>query len=152
MPGNARTIIQVLKTNPAGAVAAWAAFKLCFSLGSPGVEHQELSTPANCVFCDIVAGRSPAKVRYLDEDIIVFVNRLTWVPVMLLVVPKKHYSQLELWNSGILNRLGKVAAEIGCMYSVGGFRILSNFGPDGMQSQSHGHLHVVGGTPLIEYA
>ena len=111
-----------------------------------------MSTPADCVFCEIIAGRSPARIRYLDEDIIVIVNRLTWVPVMLLVMPKKHYSQLELWNSGLLNQLGKVAAEMGCMYSVGGFRILSNFGPDGMQSQSHGHLHVVGGTRLIEYA
>ena len=111
-----------------------------------------MSSSANCVFCEIVAGRSPAKVRYLDEDIIVIVNRLTWVPVMLLVMPKKHYTQLELWNSGLLNRLGSVAAEMGCMYSVGGFRILSNFGPDGMQSQSHGHLHVVGGTRLMEYA
>ena len=115
-------------------------------------EYQELSSSSNCVFCEIVAGRSPAKVRYLDEDIIVIVNRLTWVPVMLLVMPKKHYTQLELWNSGLLNRLGSVAAEMGCMYSVGGFRILSNFGPDGMQSQSHGHLHVVGGTRLMEYA
>jgi len=115
-------------------------------------EYQELSSSSNCVFCEIVAGRSPAKVRYLDEDIIVIVNRLTWVPVMLLVMPKKHYTQLELWNSGLLNRLGSVAAEMGCKYSVGGFRILSNFGPDGMQSQSHGHLHVVGGTRLMEYA
>ena len=111
-----------------------------------------MNTRADCVFCEIIAGRSPAKIRYLDEDIMVIVNRLTWVPVMLLVMPKKHYSQLELWNSGLLNRLGTVAAEMGCMYSVNGFRILSNFGPDGMQSQSHGHLHVIGGTHLGPYA
>jgi diadenosine tetraphosphate (Ap4A) HIT family hydrolase len=33
-----------------------------------------------------------------------------------------------------------------------GFRILSNFGPDGLQSQSHAHIHVIGGMPLGEYA
>ena len=111
-----------------------------------------MSQPSNCVFCDIVANRSPAKVRYLDEDIIVIVNKLTWVPLMLLVMPKKHMSQLELWSSGLLNRMGSVAADMGCMYSWNGFRILSNFGPDGMQSQSHGHLHVIGGTNLGPYA
>ena len=37
------------------------------------------------------------------------------------------------------------------MYSPNGFRILSNFGYDGLQSQSHGHLHVVGGTFLGHY-
>jgi diadenosine tetraphosphate (Ap4A) HIT family hydrolase len=33
-----------------------------------------------------------------------------------------------------------------------GFRVLSNFGTDAMQSQPHGHVHVIGGTYLGEYA
>ena len=111
-----------------------------------------MSSPSNCVFCEIIAARSPAKIRYLDEDIIVFVNKLTWVPLMLLVMPKKHMGQLEMWSSGLMTRLGSVAVDMGCMYSVNGFRVLSNFGPDGMQSQSHGHLHVIGGTHLGPYA
>ncbi len=36
--------------------------------------------------------------------------------------------------------------------AINGFRILSNFGHDGMQSQSHGHLHVIGGANLGPYA
>ncbi len=111
-----------------------------------------MTNPASCVFCDIVAGRSPARIRYLDEEIIVFVNKLTWVPLMLLVMPKKHMSQIEMWSSGLLGRLGNVAVDIGCMYAPNGFRILSNFGYDGMQSQGHGHLHVIGGTHLGPYA
>ncbi len=105
-----------------------------------------------CVFCQIVADQSPASVRYLDEEIIVIVNRLTWVPLMLLVMPKEHMSQLEMWSSGLMARLGSVAAEMGCMHAPHGFRILSNFGHDGMQSQTHGHLHVIGGTHLGPYA
>jgi len=111
-----------------------------------------LTTVPNCVFCEIIAGTSPSKIRYLDEDLIVIVNRLTWVPVMLLVMPKEHMSQLEMWSSGLMTRMGRVATDMGCMYSVNGFRILSNFGPDGMQSQSHGHLHVIGGANLGPYA
>jgi len=111
-----------------------------------------VSDPSNCVFCEIVAGRSPARIRYLDNDIIVIVNKLTWVPVMLLVMPKKHMGQIEMWSSGLMPRLGDVAVEMGCIYSVNGFRILSNFGHDGMQSQSHGHLHMIGGTHLGPYA
>ena len=111
-----------------------------------------MTTVPNCVFCEIIEGRSPSRIRYLDEELIVIVNRLTWVPVMLLVMPKKHMSQLEMWSSGLMTRMGGVATEMGCMYSVNGFRILSNFGPDGMQSQSHGHLHVIGGTHLGPYA
>ena len=105
-----------------------------------------------CVFCEIVAGREPARVRYLDNDIIAIVNRLTWVPIMLLVMPRRHMSQLEMWSSGLLTRIGDVATTLGCMYCPNGFRILSNFGYDGLQSQSHGHLHVIGGQYLGHYA
>ena len=110
-----------------------------------------MRTESNCVFCQIVAGKSPARVRYLDNDIIVIVNRLDWVPLMLLVMPKEHLSQIGMWDSGLLPRLGKLAVDMGAMYAPNGFRILSNFGRDGLQSQSHGHLHVVGGTFLGHY-
>ena len=112
---------------------------------------EPLKTDPNCVFCQIVAGKSPARVRYLDNDIIVIVNRLDWVPLMLLVMPKEHLSQIGMWDSGLLPRLGRLAVDMGAMYSPNGFRILSNFGRDGLQSQSHGHLHVVGGTFLGHY-
>ncbi len=111
-----------------------------------------MTVAPNCVFCKIVAGEEPARIRYLDEDIIVIVNKLTWVPVMLLVMPKQHMSQLEVWSSGLINRMGSIATDLGCMFAPNGFRILSNFGYDGLQSQSHGHLHVIGGTYLGHYA
>ena len=66
-----------------------------------------MTTPSDCVFCEIVGNRSPAKVRYLDEDIIVIVNRLTWVPLMLLVMPKRHMRQSDMWSSGLMPRLGE---------------------------------------------
>ena len=37
-----------------------------------------------CVFCEIVAGREPADILYETDDVMVFRNRLRWVPVMLL--------------------------------------------------------------------
>lgn len=105
-----------------------------------------------CVFCEIVAGKEPATVRYEDEDIIVIDNRLHWVPVMLLVMPKKHVNQDDLWYDGLAARLGKIAYQMGVTYCPNGFRLLSNFGRDAMQSQDHGHIHVIGGTHLGPYA
>ena len=111
-----------------------------------------MSQSAGCVFCEIAAYREPARYRYVDDDIIVIVNRLTWVPMMLLVMPKEHLSQVQMWSSPLMQKLGDVAVEMGCVFAPDGFRILSNFGRDGMQSQSHGHLHVIGGTHLGPYA
>ncbi len=94
-----------------------------------------------CVFCDIVAGIEPASVRYEDDEVIVFDNVLGWTRLMLLAVPKQHKSQSEVWSH--LGRLGRVAVEQGRKYAPEGFRILSNFGGFGMQSQPHGHLHIL---------
>ena len=104
----------------------------------------------HCTFCQIVARREPADILYEDGEVLVFWNRLRWVPVMLLVVPKTHRSQAELWRD--MGRVGEIAVRMGQEHCPGGFRILSNFGYEGMQSQEHGHVHVLGGTFLGEYA
>jgi histidine triad (HIT) family protein len=105
-----------------------------------------------CVFCEIIARREPARIEYEDDDVVVFHNVLNWVPVMLLSVPRQHLTQGELWTSPLLEKVGSAAAEQGARLCPGGFRLLSNFGRDAMQSQAHAHVHVIGGTFLGEYA
>ena len=103
-----------------------------------------------CTFCDIIARRAEADVLYEDEEVMVFRNRLHWVPVMLLAVPKRHVSQAELWQD--MGRVGEIAVRMGRQHCPNGFRLLSNFGYEAMQSQEHAHVHVLGGTFLGEYA
>ena len=107
---------------------------------------------AGCVFCEIVAGRSAANVRYEDDEIIAIDNQLKWVPVMFLVIPKVHMTQQDLWSNGIMARVGQIAIDLGARHCPRGYRLLSNFGADAMQSQEHGHVHVLGGTYLGPYA
>jgi histidine triad (HIT) family protein len=96
-----------------------------------------------CVFCNIIAGREPAQVLYEDAEVIVFRNVLRWLPMMLLTAPKAHLSQEELWSDA--SHAGHVAATMGRRYCPGGFRLVSNFGWDALQSQPHAHIHVLGG-------
>ena len=120
--------------------------------------HDEAGAPAPgrppvvryCTFCQIVARQEPAEILYEDEEVVVFRNRLRWVPVMLLVVPRRHVTQEELWRD--MGRVGEVAVQMGMAHCPKGFRLLSNLGSDAMQSQEHGHVHVLGGTFLGEYA
>jgi len=101
-----------------------------------------------CPFCEILARRSPANIRYEDEQVIVIDNILKWVPVM----PQSHVTQSQLWGSDLMATVGRVAVDMGERSCPGGYRLLSNFGDDAMQSQEHGHLHVLGGTFLGQYA
>ena len=88
---------------------------------------------------------------YQDDDVIVIKNRLRWVPVMLLVMPKKHMSQEQMWQDPVMARVADVAVQMGKAHCTGGFRLLSNFGHEAMQSQAHGHLHVLGGAHMGRY-
>lgn len=102
-----------------------------------------------CVFCEIIARREPAEILYESETVIAIRNVLRWVPIMFLVMPKEHLTQSELWED--LGEVGVVARDLGTANCPRGFRLLSNFGPHGMQSQEHAHVHVLGGTFLGEY-
>ena len=111
-----------------------------------------MTQETNCIFCNIAAGNEPATILYEDDEVIAIRNVLNWTPVMLLVMPKQHMTQQELWSSPIMQRVGAVATEVGAERCPGGFRLLSNFGHDAMQSQQHGHLHLLGGMYLGPYA
>ena len=50
-----------------------------------------------------------------------------------------------------LRQMASLAVRMGQEHSPGGFRILSNFGQEALQTQQHGHLHVVGGSRLGRY-
>ena len=92
-----------------------------------------------------------AVVYYQDDEVMVIRNKLDWVPIMLLVIPKKHMSQEEMWQNPIIAKLADIAVNMGKEYCPEGFRLLSNFGYQAMQSQPHGHLHVLGGTQMGRY-
>jgi diadenosine tetraphosphate (Ap4A) HIT family hydrolase len=103
-----------------------------------------------CVFCNIIAGLEPGNIVYEDDEMVVIQNVLRWAPIMLLAMTKRHTTQAELWD-GPIGHVGKVAAELGRKLCPGGFRLVSNFGYDAMQSQEHGHLHIIGGMFLGHY-
>ena len=63
-----------------------------------------------CTFCEIVAKREPADIVLETDNVLVFRNRLRWVPVMLLAVPKRHITQAELWRD--MGEVGAAAIEV----------------------------------------
>ena len=106
---------------------------------------------SECDFCGIINGRMERTIRYEDDDLLVFKNMLTWVPVMLLVVPRKHMTQHEFWRSPLFARASALAVDIAQEDAPDGFRFVSNFGEQAAQTQMHGHLHVLGGGELGLY-
>ena len=104
-----------------------------------------------CQFCRIVAGESPARIVHEDDDVLVIHNVLNWVPVMLLAMPRRHMTQEQMWRDPVMAIVAEAAVRAGKEQCPRGFRLLSNFGPEAMQSQPHAHLHVLGGTQMGRY-
>src|SRR5207237_2371195 len=108
--------------------------------------------PYACTFCEIVERREPADILYEDDEVMVFRNRLRWVPVMLLTIPKRHMTQAELWADvgrvgeiavrmgrrhmtqaelwADVGRVGEVAVRMGQEHCARGLRLVSNVGDD----------------------
>ena len=48
----------------------------------------------DCIFCQIIAGKLPANIRYEDEDMMAFDDVNPSAPIHVLVIPKKHIESL----------------------------------------------------------
>lgn len=104
-----------------------------------------------CRFCAIAAGLTDEQKVYEDEYAYAFVDAHPVMPVHVLVVPKKHYTDLA---DGIpddeLGHLFNAVNEVACIMGIDktGFRTIVNTGCDAQQSVFHLHIHVLGGAMM----
>lgn len=103
----------------------------------------------NCIFCKIGRKEIPSTVVYEDEHLLAFKDLNPVAPVHVLIIPKVHLDSLDDMDAEhmpmighILNTVKVIAKECGL---EGGYRLVSNCGPDGGQTVGHLHFHLVGG-------
>ena len=105
---------------------------------------------ADCLFCSIAAGEIPADVVIETDEVVAFNDINPAAPTHVLVIPKRHVAsaaELETDDARLLGALFDVAAQVGRAID-GGWRLVTNVGPDAGQSVFHLHFHVLGGRPL----
>ncbi len=105
---------------------------------------------ADCLFCQIVAGTTPTKKIYEDEQVLAFDDINPQAPVHVLVIPTRHVVSLDDTQDSDAALLGqlmvvcaKIARERGL--DVSGYRVVANTGREAGQTVFHLHLHVLGG-------
>lgn len=107
----------------------------------------------SCLFCEIVAGKIPARVAYQDDAVLAFHDINPQGPVHVLVIPKRHIDSLldlspadDALLGSLVRRATGLARELGL--EERGFRLVFNAGDDAGYSVYHIHLHLVGGRRL----
>lgn len=107
----------------------------------------------DCLFCKIIAGQIPSNKVYSDEDLYAFRDINPAAPQHILVIPRKHISNIAAAGREDQALLGKlllkantIAAQEGLQEA--GFRYVINTGDNGGQTVYHLHLHILGGRRL----
>lgn len=110
-------------------------------------------TDPDCIFCRIAEGTIPARVIHETDDLIAFHDVNPQAPVHALIIPKAHYENMlddipaDL-VSAVFNEVPVVARMLGL--DEGGFRTITNSGPDSGQTVYHLHVHLIGGASMEE--
>jgi histidine triad (HIT) family protein len=107
---------------------------------------------ADCLFCRMAGGEIP--VPKVHEDDLVFAIRdiNPQAPTHILVIPVAHVAsaaELSEADAPLLGRVFAIAAAIARSEGLdGGWRLVTNVGPDAGQSVQHLHYHLLGGRGL----
>ncbi|MEW5875431.1 MAG: HIT domain-containing protein [Candidatus Zixiibacteriota bacterium] len=103
-----------------------------------------------CIFCQIIAGQKPARVRYESEHVFAFDDIHPKAATHVLICPRAHYPTFLETPDSVLAILGQeiksVAAQIGLSHH--GFRLVVNNGPASGQIVFHLHYHMLAGARL----
>jgi histidine triad (HIT) family protein len=101
------------------------------------------------VFKKILDRQIPAEIVYEDEQALVFKDIHPQAPVHLIVIPKKEIPTVnditeadEALVGHLFVVMAKVARQLGL---VGGYRVVTNCGPDAGQEVMHLHFHMLAG-------
>ena len=104
-----------------------------------------------CIFCKIIAGEIPSYKIYEDEKTFAFLDIKPIHPGHILVIPKKHYQNMEEISDNDLQALILVVKKLGAALKsklgVIGYNIHENNDLIAGQAVPHLHFHII---PRIE--
>jgi len=106
---------------------------------------------SDCIFCQIVAGKIPAKVVRKDDRFVAFHDIDPKAPTHILVIPTKHIQSLDSAEDtdllgGLMAFARAIAREAGV--ADAGYRTVINTNRHGGQAVDHLHVHILGGRQM----
>ena len=105
----------------------------------------------SCLFCRIVRREIPATVVHEDAETLAFRDIDPKAPQHVLVIPTRHVAAVrdarDAAGRELVGRVFQAAAELASELGLdaGGYRLVTNTGPDAGQSVDHLHVHLLGG-------
>ena len=108
------------------------------------------------VFSKIIEGKLPCEKVFENERILAIKDISPVAPVHLLIIPKKNIrdlQSLQIDDLPLVAEVITVAQQLALEFGiVGGYRLLTNNGPEAGQTVFHLHFHLIGGRTLTHLA
>ncbi|MDC0169794.1 HIT domain-containing protein [Candidatus Nitrosopelagicus sp.] len=99
----------------------------------------------DCIFCKIVSKEIPAKILYEDDDTISFLDAFPITKGHTLVIPKKHFPQIQDMpdnvNQKLFDTVHKIIPKTDSV--KGSTLVLIHNGKESGQEIMHVHVHLI---------
>jgi histidine triad (HIT) family protein len=106
----------------------------------------------SCLFCRIAAREIPSDIVRESDRVIAFRDIDPKAPTHILLIPKEHIgsiADITDEQGSLLADIAQAAAHLARAEGLdGGWRLVTNVGPDAGQSVFHLHFHLLGGRPM----
>jgi histidine triad (HIT) family protein len=107
---------------------------------------------SDCLFCKIASKGLDADIVHESSEVLAFRDINPAAPTHVLVIPKRHIASaadLGVDDADVLADLFASLASIAEQANLeGGWRVVTNVGPDAGQSVDHLHFHLLGGRSM----
>ena len=99
----------------------------------------------NCIFCKIIKKEIPAKIIYENDYVMAYLDINPISTGHTLVIPKKHFQDLDDIDLDTLSHIFEVAKKIKKLLeerlNAKGIKLVQNNGT--LQDVKHYHLHII---------
>ena len=107
---------------------------------------------SDCMFCKIAQGEIDSDIVHTSDGVVAFRDINPAGPTHVLVIPRRHIASahdLARSDDGLLGEMFEVLRRIAASEELGGgYRIVTNVGPEAGQSVHHLHFHLIGGRSM----
>jgi histidine triad (HIT) family protein len=104
----------------------------------------------DCIFCKIANREIDTEVIFENAEILAFEDQNPQAPTHILVIPKKHISNIQEMaiedQQQLLPEIFQAIQQIADEKDLGkGYRVVNNCNHNGGQTVPHLHFHLLGG-------
>ena len=105
---------------------------------------------SECIFCKIVAGEIPSKKVFENNRLLAFEDINPKAPTHVLLIPKKHFENLNDSSSdpALLGEIVAQSAAVAKKLGLTDFRLVANTGRQAGQVVFHLHFHLLAGRQM----